>query len=197
MNDVSAQGCPRREQATERVSAKGCPPSGDPLAIAHTESSLGWGGQGVPASATTETEADPVSARVQWTVEHATGTYGAVYRREDSGPWTSLATVESDPSGVVEFQDNTDKADRGSTPGFNTTGHTTNTNRFTTMEETHIFSPTLLGKTHFSYNRTRIGNIDLINEGFTYPNNFSSFDGGVDRSGCSSVDNDASGAGAG
>jgi glycosyltransferase involved in cell wall biosynthesis len=45
MNDVSAQGRPKREQATERVSAEGCPPSGDPLAIAHTESSLGWGGQ--------------------------------------------------------------------------------------------------------------------------------------------------------
>ncbi|HKU86997.1 MAG TPA: glycosyltransferase [Casimicrobiaceae bacterium] len=42
---MSAQGRPKREQVPERVSAEGRPPQGDRLAIAHTESSLGWGGQ--------------------------------------------------------------------------------------------------------------------------------------------------------
>ncbi|MBI4479255.1 MAG: TonB-dependent receptor [Acidobacteria bacterium] len=72
---------------------------------------------------------------------------------------------------------NQDNGERNLTPDFTTTNALTNTNRFTTIEETRIFTPTLLAKTHFSYNRTRIGTIDNLNAGFEYPNGLTSFDG--------------------
>jgi hypothetical protein len=66
---------------------------------------LSWGGQGQAASVTPTSEADPGAARVQWSVQNATSSYGAVYRSADNGPWTSIATVESDASGVVAYED--------------------------------------------------------------------------------------------
>ncbi len=66
---------------------------------------LNWGGQPQAASATPSSEADPGAARVQWTTQDATSSYGAVYRSEDGGQWTSIATVESDASGMVAFED--------------------------------------------------------------------------------------------
>ena len=68
---------------------------------------LGWGGSGQSASMTSSTDADPGEARVQWDVQNATSPYAAVYRREQGTPWTSLATVEADASGVVTFVDGT------------------------------------------------------------------------------------------
>ena len=41
--------------------------------------------------------------------------------------------------------------------------------RFATLEETHIYSPKLIGKTHFSFSRTRLDFFDIELEGFTYP----------------------------
>jgi carboxypeptidase family protein len=73
---------------------------------------------------------------------------------------------------------NQDSGGRNLLPDFNTHGFLKNTNRFTTIEETHIFSPALLAKTNFSFNRTRIGSGDAVNAGFEYPNGLTSFDGG-------------------
>lgn len=61
-------------------------------------------------------------------------------------------------------------------PGFVTFAQSKTANRFSTLEETHIFSPSLLARTHFSYNRTHIREFDIVNEGFQYPNDFWSFD---------------------
>jgi hypothetical protein len=74
---------------------------------------------------------------------------------------------------------NQDSGERNLLPDFSTTGFLKNTNRFTTIEETHIFSPILLGKTNFSFNRTRIGSGDGVNAGFEYPDGLTSFDGGA------------------
>jgi galactose oxidase-like protein len=69
--------------------------------------SLGWGGTASSASLTTSTEADPGEARVQWDVTNVTSPYAAVYRRQEGTPWSSLATLEADASGVVTFVDGT------------------------------------------------------------------------------------------
>jgi hypothetical protein len=42
-------------------------------------------------------------------------------------------------------------------------------NRLATLEQTHVFSPALLSRTHLSFNRTNIGIDDLPLEGFPYP----------------------------
>jgi hypothetical protein len=61
-----------------------------------------------------------------------------------------------------------DKATRN-TPAFNTLEFLASPNYFATVEETHIFSPALLGRTHFSFNRTNLTIADLELEGFNYP----------------------------
>jgi hypothetical protein len=71
-----------------------------------------------------------------------------------------------------------DKATRNS-PGrsdsFNTLEFLSSPNYFATVEETHIFSPALLARTHFSFNRTNLTIFDLELPGFQYP--VFSFDG--------------------
>ena len=58
--------------------------------------------------------------------------------------------------------------------GFNTGAFAATKNRFITMEETHIFSPTLLSSTMFSFNRTNLVLNDQYLPGFTPPRfNFS------------------------
>ena len=57
-------------------------------------------------------------------------------------------------------------------PGANglNTGEFTNTeSRFATIEETHIYSPQLIGRTHISLNRTHLVATDPPLEGFTFP----------------------------
>ena len=71
---------------------------------------LSWGDQGQAASVTHSAQADPVSATVQWNVNNATSPYNAVYRREDNGPWTSIATVDADGSGNVTYVDHAVKS---------------------------------------------------------------------------------------
>ncbi len=46
-------------------------------------------------------------------------------------------------------------------PGFETAEISSTHNRYITLEETHIFSPTLLGRTHFSFVRTPMGLKDV------------------------------------
>jgi hypothetical protein len=66
---------------------------------------LGWGGSGQAASMTASAEAEPSQARIQWSVQNAAGPYAAVYRSEEGAPWTSVATVEADATGVVTYVD--------------------------------------------------------------------------------------------
>jgi hypothetical protein len=61
-----------------------------------------------------------------------------------------------------------DKATR-STPGLTTLVSQETPNRFATLEETHIFSPALLARTHFSFNRTNLSEFALELPGFNYP----------------------------
>ncbi|HWP83894.1 MAG TPA: TonB-dependent receptor, partial [Terriglobia bacterium] len=72
---------------------------------------------------------------------------------------------------------NTDDASK-STPGMTTEEVLSNENRFFTLEETHIYTPALLGRTHFSFNRTRLDSADFVLPEFSYPDGFDSFDGG-------------------
>ena len=66
---------------------------------------LTWGGVGTAASVTANSQADPDAVHLQWSVENATGTHAAVYRRDSETEWTSIATVEADASGVVTYDD--------------------------------------------------------------------------------------------
>ena len=66
---------------------------------------LSWGLLGRPAAVTASSDADPGVARLHWKVQDATGPLGAVYRRDATSPWTSIATIECDPSGAVLFED--------------------------------------------------------------------------------------------
>jgi len=54
---------------------------------------------------TASTGAVPGTAHVQWNVQNATGSHAGVYRRAPGTPWSSLATVEANASGVVTFDD--------------------------------------------------------------------------------------------
>lgn len=69
--------------------------------------SLGWGGTAASASMASSTDAGPGEAHVRWDVANTTSPYAAVYRRQEGTPWSSLATVEADASGVVTFVDGT------------------------------------------------------------------------------------------
>jgi len=53
--------------------------------------------------------------------------------------------------------------------GFNTTEDDGTNSRFITLEETHIFSPALLGRTHFSFNRTHNTAFDVATAGYIFP----------------------------
>lgn len=68
---------------------------------------------------------------------------------------------------------NSDDAEVGNTTVDPNVTTTTSTGaRFVTLEETHIFSPSLISRTHFSYNRTNLTAQDKELEGFTYPVGF-------------------------
>jgi hypothetical protein len=54
-------------------------------------------------------------------------------------------------------------------PALNTLGVATTPNRFTTLSEQHLYSPQILGRTLFSYNRTFVSAADSALAGFQYP----------------------------
>jgi hypothetical protein len=56
-----------------------------------------------------------------------------------------------------------------SDPGFNTILQLRSPSRYTTLEEAHIFSPALLGRTHFSFVRTYLSAFDVGQERFEFP----------------------------
>ena len=75
--------------------------------------------------------------------------------------------------------ENSERIDPASN-GFNTLESSGTRSRFITVEETHIFSPALLSRTHLSFNRTNINIADATEDRFTLPQTtFTSFTDGV------------------
>src|SRR5262245_42541767 len=54
-------------------------------------------------------------------------------------------------------------------PRLSSAGDNRTKTRLLALEETHLFSPMLLARTHFSFNRTRPSNFDVPLEGFAFP----------------------------
>jgi len=67
---------------------------------------LSWGGAGTAATMTPEVTGSTGTANVQWQVADAVGPHAAVYRRDEGGEWTSLATAEVS-GGVLSYDDAT------------------------------------------------------------------------------------------
>ena len=68
---------------------------------------LRWGGSGQPAAMATSSSASPTNAHVEWNITDNASPYAAVYRRQGTGPWTSLAIAEADATGHLAFDDAT------------------------------------------------------------------------------------------
>ncbi|HXS83781.1 MAG TPA: kelch repeat-containing protein [Methylomirabilota bacterium] len=66
---------------------------------------LHWGATGVAAAMATSSSASPTNAHVEWDITDNTSPYAAVYRREGTGPWTSLSIAQADVSGHLAFDD--------------------------------------------------------------------------------------------
>jgi hypothetical protein len=66
---------------------------------------LTWADVGQAASVTASGAGEPSAARLEWSTANTIGSIGAVYRREPGTEWTSLATVEADVAGLVQFED--------------------------------------------------------------------------------------------
>ena len=66
---------------------------------------LGWGGAGLAASMTATNQSNVGLARVQWSVQNATGPHAAVYRRTSGTPWVSIASVHTDATGHLTYED--------------------------------------------------------------------------------------------
>lgn len=65
-------------------------------------------------------------------------------------------------------RDSSDRFEPGAN-GINTGEQITNVSHFATIEETHIFSPQLIARSHASVNRTLLTATDPTLEGFTFP----------------------------
>ena len=66
--------------------------------------------------------------------------------------------------------DDAERVDTAREP--NTTSDLETASRLATLEETHIFSPALLSRTHFSFNRTSLTGVNKELSGFVYPGGF-------------------------
>ncbi len=85
---------------------------------------------------------------------------------------------------------NLDDADvANTTTRPNTSNDSKSGSRFSTLEETHIYSPSLIGRTHFSFNRTNLTGVDTELPGAVYPFGFS-FSGAEGVSGRLDFQND-------
>jgi hypothetical protein len=68
---------------------------------------LAWGGVSEEASLVASSSATPTAAHLDWTVQEATGTHAAVYRRDPGGLWSALSEAEVDGTGHVILDDAT------------------------------------------------------------------------------------------
>ncbi|HWP84681.1 MAG TPA: TonB-dependent receptor [Terriglobia bacterium] len=100
----------------------------------------------------------------------------AQFARDFSHPvdqdfWTTKVDHTFSDSDFIFVRFTKDDAERfvpGSS-GLNTGELTSSASRFTAIEETHIFSPQLIGKTHFAFNRTVLAATDPPLPGFAFP----------------------------
>jgi hypothetical protein len=86
----------------------------------------------------------------------------------DQNFWTARVDhrISDSDSIFVRFQK--DDADRSS-PDMNVFTVNSTGSRFTTIEHTHIYSPSLLGQTHLSFNRTQFGSVNTPRAGYDFP----------------------------
>jgi len=78
----------------------------EPQMLGDTEF-LTWAQPSTPSAVTGSGSATMQSASLQWNTQQTTGDHTAVFRKTDTGEWTSLATVDADPSGAVAYTDHT------------------------------------------------------------------------------------------
>jgi hypothetical protein len=85
--------------------------------------------------------------------------------------WTTRVDHTFTESDFVFVRFTKDDADRfvPGANGLNTGELLGSGSRLLTIEETHIYSPVLVGKTHFSFNRTKLTATDPALPGFTFP----------------------------
>jgi hypothetical protein len=81
-------------------------------------------------------------------------------RVTDQNFWTGRADYQITESDSVFGRLTTDKAER-TDPAFDTAEISQTKNYYATMEENHIYSPALLGKTHLSFVRTNLQLFDV------------------------------------
>jgi hypothetical protein len=108
------------------------------------------------------------------TPDRADGTaqfLGAVSRVTDQDYWTIRGDHRISDSDSYFARLTMDDAERAipASGGFNTTEVHSTINRFLTLEETHIFSPSLLGRSNFSFSRTKNRAYDAATEGYVFP----------------------------
>jgi len=68
---------------------------------------LHWGQTGQAASMVADAGATPTNAHIEWDITDNASTYAAVYRREGTGPWSSLSIAETDATGHLAYDDGT------------------------------------------------------------------------------------------
>jgi len=68
---------------------------------------LHWGETGQAAAMATSSSASPTNAHVEWQITDNTSPYAAVYRRDGTGPWSSLSIAQADATGHLAFDDAT------------------------------------------------------------------------------------------
>jgi hypothetical protein len=68
---------------------------------------LHWGETGQAAAMATSSSASPTNAHVEWQITDNTSPYAAVYRRQGTGPWSSLSIAQADATGHLAFDDAT------------------------------------------------------------------------------------------
>jgi hypothetical protein len=66
---------------------------------------LNWGLPTTAPNITANTSTDSAVALLSWHVANTTGDHAAVYRRQSGTPWSSIATVQRDGSGHVNYAD--------------------------------------------------------------------------------------------
>ncbi|MBI4442117.1 MAG: TonB-dependent receptor [Acidobacteria bacterium] len=94
----------------------------------------------------------------------------------DTNYWTGRVDHRFSDSDFIFGRFTYDQADRVD-PGFTIDSNLGTPNRFAAIEETHVFSPQLLSKSHLSYSRTPNLSNDTVRDDFKYPGDFWSFDG--------------------
>jgi hypothetical protein len=110
-----------------------------------------------------------LGGQYQFDRNDGTAQYGeATNRITNQNFWTGRVDHNISDSDLIFVRFQKDDAKRRS-PSMNVDLVSSTGTRFTTIEETHIYSPALLGKTHLSFNRTTFGDVNEKRPGYTFP----------------------------